>query len=359
VQALPHVQRGVSLAAHTSLRLGGEASRFLEVRDRASLKAALQHAKERGLSVLLLGGGSNLVVSDAGFDGLVIALRTRGMRIDRDTHGARLSAQAGEPWDAVVERSVAEDLAGLECLSGIPGLAGATPVQNVGAYGQEVSQTLKRVEVLDRETLEERFLTPDECEFGYRDSLFKRHPERFVVLSVLFALEPGGRPTMRYGELSRSLEGREASLGEVREQVLHLRRQKSMVLDSGDPNSVSAGSFFTNPIVNLATLDEVCRRALSAGLVEDANSVPRYEVDDAHVKLAAGWLIERAGIAKGTRRGAVGVSEKHALALVHLGGGRTADLIALAREVQQQVHTQFGVMLSPEPVMVGFERRPL
>lgn len=355
----PNVRRGTSLAAYTSLGLGGEALGFVTVTSPYELKDALRYADDHGMPVLILGGGSNLVVADAGFDGLVIALRTRGLTVERQGDIALLHAEAGEPWDEVVERSVSEDLAGLECLSGIPGLAGATPIQNVGAYGQEVSQTLKRVEVLDRQSLKTRVMTADECEFGYRDSLFKRNPGAHIVLRVSFELEVGGRSTLRYGELRRALEGSEPNLREVREQVLRLRRQKSMVLDPDDPNSRSAGSFFTNPVVDEATLADVCQRAVDAKLVDLPDEVPRYAAEADHFKLAAGWLIEHAGIAKGTRRGGVGVSAKHALALVHHGGGSAMELIELAREVQRAVHTRFGVTLTPEPVMVGFEQAPL
>ncbi|NOY92477.1 MAG: UDP-N-acetylmuramate dehydrogenase [Deltaproteobacteria bacterium] len=351
--------RGVSLSEHTSLGLGGEAEAYITVREVAELKAALRYAERRGMPVLLLGGGSNLVVADGGFAGLVIALGMRGVELQREGDVALLTARAGESWDAVVEYSVGEGLAGLECLSGIPGLAGATPVQNVGAYGQEVSQRLRQVDVLDRANLERRCMTPEACEFGYRDSLFKREPERFVVLSVTFALTPGGAPSLRYAPLRDAFTDQTPSLSRVREQVLRLRRAKSMLLDPSDPNSRSAGSFFTNPIVDRTTLNEVLRRAVEAGVIESVDEMPHYALDDGRIKLAAGWLIERAGVAKGTRRGAVGVSAHHALALVHHGGGRTADLLALARDVRAKVRERFGVELLPEPVMVGFERAPL
>jgi UDP-N-acetylmuramate dehydrogenase len=353
------IEHGVALSNHTSLGLGGEAEVYVLVRSVAELRAALGYAERREIPVLLLGGGSNLVVADAGFPGLVIALGMRGVELRRAGETAVLTAQAGEAWDAVVERSVQEGLAGLECLSGIPGLAGATPVQNVGAYGQEVSQTLQHIDVLDLESLEQRTMTPEECEFGYRDSLFKRAPGRFAVLSVSFALAPGGAPSLRYEQLRRALGESAPSLRRVREEVLRLRREKSMLLDPGDPNSRSAGSFFTNPVVNQEQLDDVLRRAVEAGVIQDANEMPRYALGDGLFKLAAGWLIERAGFAKGTRRGAVGLSAHHALALVHHGGGRTSELLTFARELQAEVHLRFGVRLLPEPVMVGFDTQPL
>lgn len=330
----------VALAPRTTLGLGGPARFYVKAADDAALIEALEWARSESVEARVLGGGSNLVVADAGFDGLVIEMAQRGLQID----GGHLTAAAGEDWDELVARCVAEDLAGVECLSGIPGRVGATPIQNVGAYGQEVSQTIERVRVLDRESLEQRTLSPDECEFGYRDSMFKRTPGRYVVLEVTFALTPGGAPLLAYAELQRALDGDAApALAKVRETVIALRRRKSMVLDPADPNGRSAGSFFTNPIVAPAVADR---------LVEASDEpVPRWPTDDGRVKLAAGWLIERAGMTKGARRGAVGISTAHALALVHHGGGTTAELLALADEVRDAVEARFGVRLVREPTL--------
>jgi len=330
----------VPLAPRTTLALGGPARFYVEAEDDAALIEALRWARAEGVEARVLGGGSNLIVADAGFDGLVIEVAQRGLQID----GGRVTAAAGEDWDAFVARCVAEDLAGVECLSGIPGRVGATPIQNVGAYGQEVSQTIERVRVLDRESLAQRELTPDDCAFAYRDSMFKRDPGRFVVLEVTFALAPGGAPLLAYAELQKALAADAApSLARVRETVIALRRRKSMVLDPADPNGRSAGSFFTNPIV----APEVAARIVEAS---DA-PVPRWPTDDGRVKLAAGWLIERAGMCKGTRRGAVGISTAHALALVHHGGGTTAELLALADEVRAAVEAKYGVRLIREPTL--------
>lgn len=332
----------VPLAPRTTLSLGGPARYFVSATDDAQVIEALRWAAAEGVEARVLGGGSNLVVADAGFDGLVIEMAQRSLHID----GGRVTAAAGEDWDGFVARCVAEDLAGVECLSGIPGRVGATPIQNVGAYGQEVSQTIARVRVLDRESLTQRDLSPAECEFGYRDSMFKRAPGRFVVLEVAFALTPGGAPLLAYAELQRALsDDPSPSLAKVRETVIALRRQKSMVLDPDDPNGRSAGSFFTNPIV----APEIAERIAAAS----DEPVPRWPTDDGRVKLAAGWLIERASMAKGTRRGPVGISTAHALALVHLGGGTTAALLALADEVRDAVEAKYGVRLVREPTLWG------
>jgi UDP-N-acetylmuramate dehydrogenase len=269
----------------------------------------------------------------------------------------RLTAAAGEPWDALVAFAVERDLAGLECLSGIPGLCGATPIQNVGAYGQEVSQCIERVRVLDRQTLVVRELGSDECGFGYRDSAFKRSPERCVVLEVSFALRAGGEPLIAYDELRRALSGSATpSLQEVRTAVLSLRRAKGMLIEpdaAGGAAPGSAGSFFLNPVVDAAQADAVARMAVELGGLAREQDMPRYAAGPSAVKLAAGWLIERAGFVKGERRGAVGLSPHHALSLVHHGGGTTAALLALADEIRGRVKERFGVELQREPVLLG------
>jgi UDP-N-acetylmuramate dehydrogenase len=304
---------------------------------------ALRWASTRALPVLVVGGGSNLVIGDGGFDGLVVRMATRGQAFSAPGAAGEVlaTAAAGEPWDAFVAEAVARGLAGLECLSGIPGLAGATPIQNVGAYGQEVGETIRSVRAVERATGEIVELSPADCAFAYRDSAFRRAPERYVVLGVTFALRAGGAPTLRYRELADALAGSTPTLADARAAVLALRARKSMVIDPADPNRRSAGSFFTNPIVDAAVAGALGPQA------------PRWPAGPGRVKLSAGWLIEHAGIAKGTRRGAVGVSSRHALALVHHGGGTTAALIALAREVRAAVLARFGVTLSPEPIFVG------
>jgi UDP-N-acetylmuramate dehydrogenase len=352
-------EHDVPLAPRTTLELGGPAQALVRIRSEEEVAPALAWAEARGLPVLVLGGGSNLVVADAGFAGLVLSMESRGIATSR-TEGSdgaprmHVTAAAGEPWDAFVAHTVAEGWQGLECLSGIPGLVGATPVQNVGAYGQEVADTIVAVGVVDRRTKRARTLTPSECAFGYRDSALKRAPDHFVVTWVTFALRIGAPPALRYAELQKALATSPApTLAQVRETVIALRRTKSMVLDPADPNRRSAGSFFTNPLVAPEVAEQVIARALGTGLVRDAAAVPRWPEKDGRVKLAAGWLIERAGIEKGLRRGPVGISSAHALALVHHGGGTTKELLALADEVRARVHDVFGVTLEREPVLVG------
>lgn len=335
------------LAPLTTLGLGGPAEWFLEVRQEAQIVEALRWARSKGVPVSVLGGGSNLLVPDEGVRGLVLRLATRGVQV---LDPARRRVAAGEDWDRFVARCVSERLAGVECLAGIPGRVGAAPIQNIGAYGQEVAETIEDVGVLDLRTLERARLTPERCEFGYRDSLFKRAPSRYLVLDVTFALRPRGAPTVRYGELRDNVTSA-ASLAEVRQTVLSLRRRKSMVLRPDDPNRRSAGSFFVNPVVAPAEAEALVARARAEGLVYRADEVPRWPTDDG-VKLAAGWLIERAGFPKGTRRGNVGLSSAHALALVHHGGGTMAELLAFAEEIRDGVRARFGVELAREPRML-------
>lgn len=347
-----HYEHHVSLAPFTSLGLGGPAKYFLRAGSRAEITEALRWARASNEPARILGGGSNLVISDSGVPGLVIKMDTRGMEITRETGRVVLEAQAGEPWESVVQAALGEDLAGLECLTGIPGSAGATPIQNVGAYGQEVSESIEAVEVLDRRDLRVHWLAKEQCGFGYRDSSFKQHPERYVVLAVRFALMPGGPARVRYAELARALSSRGASPGlrEVAETVRALRASKSMLLDPSDENGRSAGSFFTNPVLSEEHARRVKERAVVAKIVASTEDVPAYDAGAGLVKLAAGWLIEKAGIHKGLRRGPVGVSSKHALALVHHGGGSARELLALADEVRAEVKRVFDVELAMEPV---------
>lgn len=344
----------VRLSEHTTLGLGGPARRFVTARDDRTLTGEVAAADARGESVFVLGGGSNVVVADAGFAGLVVRVATRGLTVSREGDVALVDVAAGEPWDDVVAWSVAQGFAGLECLSGIPGLTGATPIQNVGAYGQEVSQTLRSVTVYDRVDGVTRTMPAAACAFGYRDSAFKGALRgRCLVRSARFALRVGGAPSVRYAELARAV-GPSPSLAAVRDAVLTLRRAKSMVLDARDPDTRSAGSFFTNPVVTAAQADEVERRARSRGALREGASMPRFDADGGRVKLAAAWLIERAGVERGLTRDGVGVSSRHALALVNRGGTATA-LLALARSVRAAVRDAWGVSLTPEPEFVGFD----
>jgi UDP-N-acetylmuramate dehydrogenase len=336
----------VPLGPRTTLGVGGEARYLVEARDEAQLLEALEWARARGAAVRVLGGGSNLVVADAGFDGLVLAVAMRGISLSSEAGDAVLEARAGEPWDDVVARAVARGLAGLEGLSGIPGCAGATPIQNVGAYGQEVAETITRVRAVDRSTLRVVELSGADCKFAYRDSFFKSEaPERFVVMSVAFALAQRGPALARYPDLQRELERRqltEPTLAELRDCVLAVRREKSMLLDPTDPNGRSCGSFFLNPIVSAERVEHV--RRVAAPLVP-----PSYPQPDGRVKLAAGWLIEQSGFHKGLRDGNVGLSTKHALAIVAHDGATANEVERLSRRIRAGVQARFAVELSPEP----------
>ena len=349
------VRDDVPLAPLTTLELGGRARHLVEAPHEAAVLEALRWAADRGVPALVLGGGSNVVVADRGYDGLVVRMTTRGRAFAPVSANGevRVTAAAGEPWDELVADTVARGLAGLECLSGIPGLAGATPIQNVGAYGQEVAETIRAVRVVDRRDGAIAELPPEACVFAYRDSAFRRAPERWVVLAVTFGLRAGGAPTLRYRELVDALATTSPSLSATRAAVLALRARKSMVLDAADPNRRSVGSFFTNPIVAADVAERLAARAAADGLVAAAGDVPRWPAGRGNAKLSAGWLIEHAGIAKGFRAGPVGVSTRHALALVHHGGGTTAALVALARQVRDAVAARFGVTLTPEPIFVG------
>ena len=356
--ALPPARpgRGVPLAELTTLGLGGPAEALTVAEDEAALVAAVRAADAAGRPLLLVAGGSNLVIGDGPVAGEVVVVRTRGVEDASDPEDPeRLlrTVAAGEPWDAVVAGAVADGLAGIECLSGIPGCAGATPIQNVGAYGQEVADVLAEVRLLDRRTGAIERRGPEACGFGYRDSAFKGS-DRHVVLSVTFALRRSalGEP-VRYAELAARLGidvGARAPLGAVRDAVLALRRGKGMVVDPADPDTRSAGSFFTNPILDEEAFAELERRVASR-LGRDVRP-PRHPAGAGRWKTSAAWLIERAGFARGHARPGAAISSKHTLALTSRGG-TTADLLALAHEVADGVEEAFGVALRPEPVLVG------
>ena len=334
----------VLLSSLTTLGLGGPAKRVERAHDTVDLVRCLRTCDLAGEPVLLLGGGSNVVVADAGFDGTVVLSRDGNY----ERSGQFVTVEAGRSWDEVVAETVAEGLAGFEALSGIPGSTGATPVQNVGAYGQEISDTLRSVQVLDRATGVVCDLTAAECGFGYRTSVFRHNP-RFAVLEVTFLLQDraGMSAPVRYAELARVLGvevGERAGLRDVREAVLELRRAKSMVLDPTDPNRRSVGSFFTNAVLSPEEYGTACARA--------GVDIPSYETPEG-AKVPAAWLIEQAGFGKGFGPGPVGISSRHTLALVNRGGGTTAELLTLARAIRDGVHARFGVMLTPEPVFVG------
>jgi UDP-N-acetylmuramate dehydrogenase len=372
---LDRLREQVMLSGYTTLGLGGPAGRFIEAGRDAEIVAAVRAADLAGEPVLVLGGGSNLVVADEGFPGIVLHVVTGGVTISGGGDGITVAVAAGEDWDALVERCVAEGLSGIECLSGIPGLTGATPIQNVGAYGQEVAETVIAVRAYDRLRDEVVDLANAECGFGYRTSAFKRAVAagrrasadpaaatgRFVVLGVTFRLarDPLSAP-VGYAELARTLgvgEGGRVPLGDARAAVLALRRGKGMVLDPADPDTRSVGSFFTNPVLDRRQLAELERRAAArSGRLGGQASAPSFPAGDGLVKVPAAWLIEQAGFGKGyPGNGSARISSKHTLALTNPGGASTASLIALAREIRNGVRQAFGVELVSEPVLVGAE----
>ena len=352
------VRAHVPLAPLTTLGVGGAARHFVEASSEEEIAEALTWARARGLPAAILGGGSNLLVADRGFDGLVLRPRLRGIEVEERGPSIELTAGAGEPWDAVCAHAVARGWAGVECLSGIPGDVGATPIQNVGAYGQEVAETIVAVRALDRVTGEARTIAVDACGFGYRDSVFKREAkDRYVILSVRFALAVGGAPALRYAELTKQIAAlglAAATLADVRSVVLALRRAKSMVLDPSDENGRSAGSFFMNPTLDPGALAAARARIEEAGVLAPGEAIPSFPASGGRTKLAAGWLIERAGCRRGMREGRVGLSTKHALAVVNLGGATSAEVVAFARGVRDRVRDRFGVTIAPEPVPLGF-----
>ena len=358
----------VRLAEYTTLRLGGPAARFVAPPTEEDLIAAVAAADREGDPVLVLGGGSNLVVADAGFEGAVVRVASAGAQFAASDGSVEVAAAAGQDWDELVRQCLAEGLSGIECLSGIPGSVGATPIQNVGAYGQEVAETITAVRAYDRQAGQTVRLGPDDLDFGYRTSMFKhtgwpvagRGPEagptgRHVVLDVTFALErdPMSVP-IGYSELARALGvglGDRAPLADVRSAVLELRRGKGMVLDPGDPDTVSAGSFFTNPVLDPGQFAALERTAAARFPGE---RVPVFPAGHERVKVPAAWLIERAGFGKGyPGYGPARISSKHTLALTNAGGASTRDLIELARQIAGGVRSEFGIELAHEPVLVG------
>jgi len=331
------IERGIPLAPFTTLGIGGPARFFARVTSIEELREALAF----DAPIFILGGGSNLLIADEGFDGLVVRIELRGIEFRDDV----VKVAAGEPWDGFVAMAVERGLAGIECLSGIPGLTGATPIQNVGAYGQDVSETIDRVEALDRRSGAIVELTNEECRFGYRASYFKNiEKDRYVVLSVTFRLKAGGAPSVRYPELEKYLGG-ERDLRKVREAVIAIRKRKGMVLDPNDPDTRSDGSFFMNPVIAEPQYAELAKFAPDA---------VHFAANAGNVKLSAAWLIEHAGFHKGFVHGNVGLSSKHTLAVINRGGGTAREVLELVRMVQDRVRAAFGVEIHPEPNFIGF-----
>jgi UDP-N-acetylmuramate dehydrogenase len=372
----------VRLAEYTTLRLGGPAARFVSAASEDELIATVRKADADAEPVLVLGGGSNLVIADEGFPGVVVLAGARSAEFAATGDAVEVTVAAGHGWDEFVQECLSAGLSGVECLSGIPGRAGATPIQNVNAYGQDVADTIASVRVYDRLSDQVVVMAAADCGFGYRTSVFKRQAAaagrasarqngpasatgRFVILAVTFRLpaSPLSAP-VRYGELSRVLgiaDGGRVPLAAARAAVLELRRGKGMVLADGDPDTRSAGSFFTNPVVSAAQYGELAARladgAAVRGEMSGGTGIPHWPAPDGHVKLSAAWLIERAGFSKGWRlpgdADGARISTKHALALTNPGQATTASLIRLAKEIKAGVLAAFGVTLMNEPVLVG------
>jgi UDP-N-acetylmuramate dehydrogenase len=346
----------IPLAPLTTIKIGGPARYFVEAGNAGEVQEAVIFARSRNLPLFVLGGGSNLVVADAGWPGLVLKIAVQGINqvqpSGHDDEGKILfDAGAGESWDKFVSHTVMARCAGVECLSGIPGSVGGTPVQNVGAYGQEVSEIIASVQVLDLRDNQVRELCPEACGFSYRTSIFNTSERgRFIVLRVTYALTPGGNPRISYADLQRHFEGRETppNLAETREAVRYIRTRKGMLITPGDPDCMSAGSFFKNPVLSEEQHENLKQRAAARGL-----AVPSYPALETRKKVSAAWLVERSGFSKGFGFGRVGISTKHALAIVNRGGATAADVLALKEQSQHRVEEIWGVQLEPEPVMLG------
>jgi UDP-N-acetylmuramate dehydrogenase len=341
------IQENVPLAPFTTFGIGGPARWFVEAATEAEIVDVVTFARERELPLFVLGGGSNLLVSDTGFAGVVLRVALKGIESAEDAGARIFRVTAGEDWDQFVSRAVAENCAGIECLAGIPGTVGGTPVQNVGAYGQEVAETIENVRVLDLEPLAFREMSASECGFAYRTSLFNSSAKgRFLVTRVDYRLNPGAPANLRYADLKRAFpDGSRPNLTEVAAAVRKIRQAKGMLRVEGDPDCRSAGSFFKNPIVLKDLLPELADKF--------GTLPPSYPAGEGKVKLPAAWLIEQAGFPKGFRLGRAGISSRHTLALVNLGGAQAADILALRDLIANRLQS-FGITLEMEPVLLGF-----
>ena len=346
-----NIEKNVRLAPFTTIGIGGPARHFVRATTVDEIREAVSWAKERGEALFILGGGSNLLISDDGFPGLVLKADLRGVTVESEDEFATVKVAAGERWDDFVAFAVQNGWAGVECLSGIPGSTGATPIQNVGAYGQDVSETIIRVEVLDRTTGLVQSLTNWDCRFGYRSSIFKgADRDRFIVLNVTFRLKAGDPASIRYPELQRHIDERGVAIEDlagVREAVIAIRKRKGMVIDPADPDTRSDGSFFMNPVVSVEEHAAFLQRPGTEG-------APAFPGGDGTVKLSAAWLIEHSGFTKGFVHGNVGLSSKHSLAVINRGNGTAAEVVELVKMVQKQVFEKFGVAIHPEPNFIGF-----
>lgn len=346
------IQEQVPLAPRTTIKVGGPARFFVEALTAHDAHAAVEFARSKSLPLFVLGGGSNLVISDKGWPGLVLKVAIGGIEQRSQDRRALFEVGAGEEWDKFVAFAVGKNCAGVECLSGIPGSVGGTPVQNVGAYGQEVAETIESVQALEVETLELREIPKKDCGFSYRGSIFNTSQRgRYIILKTTYSLTPGGAPKIEYADLKKYFAGwRETpTLADAREAVRQIRASKGMLITSGDLDCQSAGSFFKNPILSSEQHDELLRRAALRGL-----QVPSYPALETQKKVSAAWLVEHSGFSKGFIAGKAGISRKHALAIVNRGQATALDILSLKEQIQSRVKEIWGVQLEPEPVMVGF-----
>ena len=347
------VQENIPLAPLTTFRIGGPARFYVEAKSIADVEAAVHFARTRDVPLFILGGGSNLLVADSGWPGLVMKVAIDGIerRASEGEGKAIFDVGAGESWDHFVSHAVSAHCAGVECLSGIPGSLGGTPVQNVGAYGQEVSETIESVQVFDRKDNQVRELCNEACGFSYRSSIFNTTERgRFIILRVTYALTPGGQPHLEYADLERHFEGWGTSpnLAETREAVRHIRARKGMLIVEGDPDCQSAGSFFKNPVLSEQQHQDLNKRAEAKKL-----TIPSYPALEKQHKVSAAWLVEHSGFARGYTLGRTGISSKHTLAIVNHGGATAVEILSLKNQVQQRVEEIWGVLLETEPVFVG------
>jgi UDP-N-acetylmuramate dehydrogenase len=352
------VQENVRLAEFTTLKIGGNARFFVRAQTEDETVEALKFATQNDFKVFILGGGSNVLISDAGFDGLVLQIALKGISVSPTKDETILvTARAGEDWDNFVEFCTRKNLQGVECLSGIPGFIGGTPVQNVGAYGQEVSETIVTVKVLERASGRIFEMTNADCRFAYRTSIFNStEKNRFIVLSITFSLKQDGEPKIVYKDLQNYFHEKKPNLRQTRQAILQIRAAKSMVINEHDPNSRSAGSFFKNPIVGKEQFKKIEAQAKRIGVIESDEKLPNFAVDENHIKIPAAWLIEKSGFCKGYKFGRVGLSANHTLAIVNLGSAAANDVLNLKNEIQRKVKDKFNIELTPEPVFVGFEK---
>jgi UDP-N-acetylmuramate dehydrogenase len=353
------IQENVPLAPLTTLQVGGVARYFAELKKEDDVREAVHYAKARGLPLFVLGGGSNLVIADSGWPGLVLRIAIGGMATpsmkDASGNAVLFSVGAGVTWDDFVAQAVVQNCAGVECLSGIPGSVGGTPVQNVGAYGQEVAETIESVRAFDLKEDRIVVLPKPACGFRYRSSIFNTAERgRYIILRVNYRLKRGGTPSLKYADLQKYFAERLAakktpSLAETRDAVREIRLGKGMLIVPGEDDCRSAGSFFKNPVLGEDQFKELLARASAKGL-----EIPSYPALDAQHKVSAAWLVEHSGFSKGYAVGAAGISNKHALALINRGDAKASDIVGLKEEIQQGVQRAWGILLEPEPVFVGF-----